>query len=71
MTCCSAERSTPAKAPDSVAPPSVDGKLLVSPHFVFVGLSPLPVVERPAFHKQQAARMPVSPRIEQTCIRLI
>jgi hypothetical protein len=71
MTCCSADRSTPAKAPDSVAPQSVDGKLFVSPHFVLVGFCPLMVVERPAFHKLQAARMPVSPRLELTCIRLI
>jgi hypothetical protein len=71
MVCCSAERTTPAKVPDSIAPKSVDGKLIVFPDLVLVGFSPLPVVERPAFHKQQAARMPVSPRNEKTCIRLI
>jgi hypothetical protein len=32
---------------------------------------PLPVVERPSFSSLQAVRMPVTPRLDVTCIRLI
>src|SRR5687768_11978399 len=53
--CVSADRSTPTKAPLSVAPRSVDGKLFVSPRVLFVGLCPVPVVERPSSYKRQAA----------------
>jgi hypothetical protein len=71
MACCvSTDRSFPA-TPDSVAPQTVDGKLLVSPYFVFAGLSPAPVVERSSFHKRLAARLPAPPRLDLTCIRLI
>ena len=72
MACCvPADQSTRTKTTDSVAPQSVDAKLLVSPQFVVVTLCPLPVVERPSFLKLQAARMPALPRLDLTCIRLI
>jgi len=72
MACCSAaDRSTPAKAPDSVAPHSPEGKRIVSPQLVLVGFCPLPAVERAAAHHLQAARMPAPSRLALTCIRLI
>lgn len=42
-----------------------------APTLTVLGLIPAPVLERPAFHKLQAARMPVMPRLALTCIRLI
>ncbi len=72
MTCCTpADDATPAKAPASVAPQSADAKPILPPTFVFISLCPLPAVERPSFRKWQAARMPVPPRLDLTCIRLI
>ena len=71
MPCCaSSDRSVPL-TPDSVAPQSMDGKLIVAPDVLVAAQSPLPVVERPSFCVRQAARMPVVPRLAVTCIRLI
>jgi len=72
MPCCaSANSSVPVQAPESPAPQSVDGKVLVAPCVLVGILCPAPVVERTAFHKWQAARMPVPPRLDLNCIRLI
>jgi hypothetical protein len=72
MVCCVVPgKSAPAETPASVAPQSADLKQLVSPSLVFLGLAPLPAMERPSVHQRQAARLPVPPRLEVTCIRLI
>ena len=69
MACCvPSEQSVP---PASVAPQSVDGKLIAAPELFVLAHDPLPVVERPSFGRPQTARIPVTPRLDVTCIRLI
>jgi hypothetical protein len=69
--CATAGQSAPAQAPASVAPQSADAKQLLSPAFVFLCFSPVPPAEQPSILKRHAARMPVPPRLDLTCIRLI
>ena len=70
--CCAVSCGTvPETPPAQAAPTADDGKQLPAPILVFVGFSPAPVVERPAIHRRQAARMPVVARLDLICVRLI
>jgi hypothetical protein len=71
MACCAPDERSAPQAPASIVPQSIDGKLIAAPELFVLAHEPLPVVERPSFGRQQAARMPVTPRLEVTCIRLI
>lgn len=71
MACCAPDKRSAPQAPASVAPQTMDAKLIAGPVLFVLAHEPLPVVERPSFDRQQAARMPVTPRMNVTCIRLI
>ncbi len=72
MSCCvTSGDQVPAKAPASVPPQAADAKPILPPTLVFISLCPLPAVERPSSYERQAARMPVTARLDLTCIRLI
>jgi hypothetical protein len=71
MACCAPNERQAPQAPASIAPQAMDGKLIAAPVLFVVAHELLPVVERPSFDRQQAARMPVTPRLDVTCIRLI
>ncbi|KAB2647000.1 MAG: hypothetical protein DVB27_05320 [Verrucomicrobia bacterium] len=65
---CGSEKQAP---PVQAAPTADDAKQLSAPHWVLVGLRLVPVVERPAVYRRQAARMPVVARLDLLCTRLI
>lgn len=70
--CCTASSApVPATPPAQTAPAGDEGRQMAAPTLTVLGLIPAPVPERPAFHKLQAARLPVMPRLARTCIRLI
>ena len=70
--CCAVSGvPVPETPPAQTAPAADEGRQLVAPALTFLGLSPAPVVERAAVHKRQAARMPVAPRLDLICVRLI
>lgn len=70
--CCSVSSApAPVTPPAQTAPAGDEGRQMPAPTLTVLGLIPAPVLERPAFHKLQAARMPVTPRLALTCIRLI
>ena len=70
--CCSVSSApAPVTPPAQTAPAGDEGRLTPPPALAVLGPVPAPVSVRPAFHKLQAARMPVMPRLARTCIRLI
>jgi hypothetical protein len=70
--CCAASPASEQKAPPAqTAPTAPELKQAPAPAFTFRYLSPRAAAERSSVHKQQAARMPVTPLLELTCIRLI
>ena len=70
--CCAVSGvPVPETPPVQAALAADDGKQLVSPACIFLGLSPAPVIERPAVRRLQAARLPVAARLDLICVRLI
>ena len=72
-TCCTASPAPRSKTPPAqTAPTAPELKQAPVPAFVFLYLSPQAAsAERTSVHKQQAARMPVTPLLDVTCIWLI
>ena len=71
MACCASAGQSAPQAPASVAPQPTDAKLIAAPELVVLAHESIPVAERVFFGRQQAARVPVTPRLDVTCIRLI
>ncbi len=69
--CCTASSAPVPATPAQTAPAGDEGRQMAAPALTLLGVVPAPAAERPAFHKLQAARMPVTPRLARTCIRLI
>lgn len=71
-SCCAVSSGPAESLPVAPSSASSDaGKLLPAPTLYFLCLSPLPVAEQPAVHRQHAARLPVLPLLDRHCIRLI
>jgi hypothetical protein len=72
MPCCAtADESAPAQGLESVALQSMDGKVAAPAFVLLETLYSVPAPKLVVVPKWQVARLPVPPRLDLNCIRLI
>lgn len=70
-SCCAKPGEPAGKVPAQNLPTGSDLKMAVVPVLVWLGQAPVLAQPPGAACKASAAQMPVRPRVEQTCIRLV